>query len=290
MKNYNICDKAFEIASFAVKSMLYEVTAFPKPGLVTPVSCGAHKDMNYYTFLDSSCSLMKYMTLFVQHGFSNESERIIFQKARKLGMEAEKYMFDNTHKINTHKGMIFLMGISCVAVGKVIHEGKSFKDIKNVIQNMAKGVVKNELESIKNTNNENKTLTYGEKLYKKYGIAGIRGEVEKGIPIVFEYSLQCYEKNSDLSNNDRLVHTLIQIMQYCEDTNVLHRHSIEVLNEIQSKAKYIISLGGMRSEKGRQAVENLAKEFVERGISPGGVADILAVTVFFYLVKKHLNI
>ena len=49
----------------------------------------------------------------------------------------------------------------------------------------------------------------------------------------------------------------------------------------------------MRTLKGREKILAMEKEFVSLKISPGGCADLLAITVFFYLTEeyfKELNI
>lgn len=284
-KKYNISDIALTIGSFAVEAMLYEVACYPSPGLVSPISNGAHKDMNYFTFIDSTMALSKYFTLFVQEGLKDDGCKEIFHRIRKLGIEAEEEMFRKTKGINTHKGMLFLMGISCAAVGKAIYEKKSFDDIKDIIKIMTKGIVQQELSTL----NKKKDLSNGEKLYLKYETTGIRGEVEAGIPIVFDFSLNFYQQAHNLSINDRLLHTLIGIMQTCDDTTILHRHSPEILKEVKEKAREIIKIGGMKTPIGREKIRILDDEFIARNISPGGSADLLGVTVFFYLVNNYMR-
>lgn len=295
---YNISDTAFDISSLAIQAMLYEVACNPSPGLVSIVSTGAHTDMDHYTFMESTSSLIKYLTLSVQAGFSDESPQNILKKCRELGIEAERDMFKKTKGINTHKGMLFLMGVSCIAIGKTIYNKNSFDDVKNVIKDMCKGLVEKELEPLNDIVSKyksldemikNEELSYGEKLYVLYGMEGIRGEVERGLPIVFHFALDFYKESSDLNKNDRLVNTLIGIMQYSEDSNVLHRHSVEELKKMKQDAKTIIKEGGMRTSKGREKIILMEKEFVEKRISPGGSADLLAITVFFSLVKEYMN-
>ena len=282
---FNINDISFKISSFAVQSMIYEVSCFPSPGLVSPVSTGAHDDMNYYTFIDSTCALIKYLILFVQEGFKGYSGRELFESIRKIGMEAEKDMFAKTKGINTQKGMLFLMGIACSAVGKVICEGRDFDDIKNVIKEMTAGLVEKELVLLDNKED----ISHGEETYLKYKVKGIRGEVEEGLPIVFNFSLNFYCNCPELSINDRLIHTLIAIMQVCEDTTIVYRHSLEVLIQVQKKAKEIMKIGGMKTQDGREMIKRLCDEFVEKRISPGGSADLLGITVFMDLVKEYMN-
>ncbi len=284
-KNYHLSEMAFDIGGFALEAMLYEAACFPSPGLVSPVSNGAHRDMNYYTFIASSAALSRYFILFTQEGFTAGSVEDIFKGIRSIGLEAEKEMFEKTLGINTHKGMLFLLGIACAAVGKTLYEQKSFADIPAVIRQMTRGLVEKELAPLK----DNSNLSNGERLYLKYKTTGIRGEVEAGMPTVFDCGLAIYNAAADLPMNDRLVHTLLGIMEVCQDSTILHRHSPEVLELVQQEAREAMALGGMRTPLGQGKIQHMAKNFVEKNISPGGSADLLGVTVFFHLVEKYLN-
>lgn len=283
-KKFTLNEFSLTISSFALQAMLYEVSCYPSPGLVSPVSNGAHKDMNYFTFIDSTAVLSKYMTLFVQEGYRHRECKDIFDSIRLIGVEAEKDMFIKTNGVNTHKGMLFLMGIACAAVGKAIYEKKPFNAIQTIIKEMTQGIVAKDLLCLK----DNPKVSHGEKLYLKYKNEGVRGEVERGIPTVFDYSLKLYKENSHLNLNDRLVHTLIGIMTICNDTTIIHRHNPETLEEAKERAKNIINLGGMNTIQGREKINELSIEFIERNISPGGSADLLAVTVFMDLVSQYL--
>lgn len=273
------------ISSFALKAMLYEVSCYPSPGLVSPISTGAHKDMDFFMFIDSISTISRYLALFVEKGFCQKTYKEIFSEIRTIGLEAEKDMLTTTRGVNTHKGMLFLMGIACAATGKAIFEKKEFKYIQNIIKGMTTGVVENELSTLK----DDYKLSHGEKLFLKYKIEGIRGEVEKGIPTVFNFSLDFYKQNFDLSINDRLINTLIGIMGICDDSTIIYRHNPQVLREVKEKSLDILNIGGMKTINGRIKINNLCREFIERNISPGGSADLLGVTVFLYLVEQYMN-
>lgn len=286
---YALNEISFDIGSLAIQAMMYEVSCFPSPGLVSPISNGSHGDMNFYTFIDSITALNKYMIIFVQEGFSDRSYSDIFMSIRKVGIKAEREMFNSTGGVNTHKGMLFIIGITCAAVGKAIYENKNFKYIKNIIKFMSCGIVKKELNSLKTYKGSFKELTHGEKLFIKYNIKGVRGEVENGIPTVFNFALDFYKNNCDLNINDRLVHTLIGIMQVCNDSTIVYRSSIKTLKYVKDSARYIIKIGGMRSKKGKCEIEKLCQKFVKKNISPGGSADLLGITVFLYSVEKYMK-
>lgn len=279
----NLSEISLDIGAMASKAILYEVSCFPSPGLVSPTSTGSHKDMNYYTFIDSTFAINKYLVLFANEGMKKDELPKIFLNIKKIGIEAEKAMFKSTKDVNTHKGMIFLIGICTAAASYAIYHKKNFSDIQNIIKTMCAGISK---KDFKNLNKKN--LTNGEKLYLEYGITGIRGEVEKGIPLAFDYGLNLYENSLSLEENERLVHTLIGIMQFCDDSTVIHRAGIEGLNYVKNISKEVMSLGGVKTDIGKRMINKLNNDFIEKNISPGGSADLLGVTVFLHFIKEYM--
>ncbi|MDR1045529.1 MAG: triphosphoribosyl-dephospho-CoA synthase CitG [Candidatus Adiutrix sp.] len=280
-------DAAYAIGSLATQAMIYEASCFPAPGLVSPVSNGAHQDMNYHTFIDSACALGRFFVFFAAAGLSGRPDKQLFAQIRVMGQEAERKMFQKTNGVNTHKGMLFVLGICCAAVGKTLYGCGSFDSIAETIRSMTSGLVAAELERAPLAGKAH--LTHGEKIYLRHNLPGVRAEVEAGLPTVFAHALPAYEACADLTANDRLVHTLLTIMQNCADTNIVHRHSPETLAEVQAKAVAVLKAGGMRSAAGRAGVEALQAEFVARNISPGGSADLLGITVFLSLVRKRFD-
>lgn len=67
--------------------LLYEVSTTPKPGLVDRNNSGSHKDMDFFTFLDSSASLIPWFREFFCLGWdhSSESDRQLFERLRYAG-------------------------------------------------------------------------------------------------------------------------------------------------------------------------------------------------------------
>jgi triphosphoribosyl-dephospho-CoA synthase len=289
-ENSSIADQAINLASLAVQAILYEATCNPSPGLVSKVSSGAHRDMDYFTFLDSATVLINPLIHCAEAGFSSHSPKEIFKQIRQRGKLGERQMFQKTLGVNTHKGTLFLLGICCAAGGKAIHSGAHFSTLQSMIQDMTEGLVERELNSrlreLENT--PASALTHGERLYLNHKVEGIRGEVQRGLPTVFDYSLAFYKEHHELNQNSRLVQTLLAIMQFCEDTNILYRHSLETLKEVQERAKRIIALGGVRTPAGIKAIKAMDEDFCRRKIGPGGSADLLGVTVFLHLLEEYM--
>ena len=58
---------------------------------------------------------------------------------------------------------------------------------------------------------------------------------------------------------------------------------------LRAEAKCALGLGGMTTPEGQAAVHAMDGILIERNISPGGCADLLAVTVFLHLLtSSHL--
>ncbi|MDK2879786.1 MAG: triphosphoribosyl-dephospho-CoA synthase [Thermoanaerobacteraceae bacterium] len=281
---YEISETAMQIGELALRSMLYEVASHPSPGLVSPFSSGGHKDMDFFTFLRSSSALVFPVTLCAEIGL-REDPGLIFWKIREIGIKAEERMFEVTSGVNTQKGLLFLESIISSAAGHVLSRGKDVtpNDISRAVSIICSGLTKNDFGKLKFKN----VLTRGEKLYLEHGMKGIRGEVEAGLPTVMKYGLPALHEamSAGLNDNDIMVHVLISIMRAAEDTNIAGKFSVDVLNEVKSAAREAMNKGGMLTEEGREIIWRMDSEFKERGISPGGSADLAAATLFVHLLS-----
>ena len=273
---------AYEVSQMALKAMISEVSTFPSFGLVSPISSGAHKDMDYYTFLNSAVAITPFLKKMFEVGYSYYSPEYIFDAIRDIGKECEDKMFEATNNINTHKGMIFLMGISMAAIGKALYENKEFYQIQDIIKSM----VKNILDDFKELHKKEK-LTHGERLYLEYGFTGIIGQVQDGLSVLFDNIIDNYI-NSDLKENDLYTQILIELMARVEDSTVVYRHDISTLRKVQSDAKDLLNMGGIFTEEGRQKCHHLEDLYIKENISPGGCADLLAISILLIDVKKRL--
>ncbi|ABR49536.1 Triphosphoribosyl-dephospho-CoA synthase [Alkaliphilus metalliredigens QYMF] len=285
---FNVCEY---ISELALKSMLFEVSATPKPGLVDRHNSGAHQDMDFYLFLESSGSLVHtfHQCALAGFNFGKRNSQELLEMIRPIGIAGENKMFAATKGVNTHKGLIFSLGIISAAAGVQYRERQSqqmnIDEICHKIKAMTEGISKKELEDIKHHRTD---LTYGERLFKNHGVKGIRGEVESGFNTVRTYSLPILRElmKGNQKTNDILVQVLFHLMEVTEDSNVLGRHDLTTLKEVKTIAKDILSVGGMFTEEGRKKIVETDKQFIEGNISPGGSADLLAVTLMLYFLEK----
>jgi len=251
------------IATLATKALLYEVSISPKAGLVSRLSNGSHKDMNFYTFIDSSLALHNYFLNCFDYG----QEKLFscpnfFKDLREVGKVAEKEMYEATKGINTHKGTIFSMGILLAVLGVHLKENKEIdlKVLSEKIKEMCK-LLLNELEDADSIS------TYGEKAYKEYHFTGARGLAISG------YETAC-------------ILLLFYYMSVLDDTNIVNRASITILKEVQILSKELFEENKKTLEKEniKNSMSKLNDIFIEKNISAGGSADLLILTIFIYLL------
>ncbi|MBN2899293.1 MAG: triphosphoribosyl-dephospho-CoA synthase CitG [Clostridia bacterium] len=276
------------VAMLASKAILYEVATSPKPGLVDRFNNGAHTDMDFFTFMASSSALNKGFMEIAQAAdtYSGEAEHLL-SLLRPIGLEMEKAMFAATDQVNTHKGIVFSLGILVAATIQVSKNELPTSDaVIAYVKRMTSGLTQELISS-----EEKKDKTSGEKIFKTYGLTGIRGEVESGFQTVQKYGLDVLKKSYyTLGNkNDLFIHVLFSLMTACEDSNIISRHEPETLYEVQAMAKDFIHSGGMKQQNSIEQVKELDRIFTERNISPGGSADLLAVTIFFGLVENLIS-
>ena len=222
------------IATLATKALLYEVSISPKAGLVSRLSNGSHKDMNFYTFIDSSLALHNYFLNCFDYG----QEKLFscpnfFKDLREVGKVAEKEMYEATKGINTHKGTIFSMGILLAVLGVHLKENKKIdlKVLSEKIKEMCKPLL-NELEATDSISR------YGENEYKEYHFTCEIGLAISGNEIVFLdgiNKLKDFCKTLDFETACILL--LFYYMSVLDDTNIVNRASITILKEVQILSK-----------------------------------------------------
>lgn len=270
-------------------ALIAEVSTTPKPGLVDRHDSGAHTDMSYDTFIASTHAIVPYLTRMAETGFTwkHPDGCGLFRAIRPIGVEAERAMFQATGGVNTHKGMIFSMGTIAAAAGLSYHLCGKF--CPEEILSLAGNLCREELERDFQRIDLHAPKTHGEILYVKHGNKGIRGEAQEGFPSIRSCSLPAIRhfKKTCSDDNQVYINTLLTLMSQVDDTNVLIRTGPVQLTYEKTEAKRILGLGGAATEEGMDALIQANEEFIRRNISPGGCADLLAVTIFLWHLEQY---
>ncbi len=267
-----------KIASLANEAVLRELSATPKPGLVDRNNSGAHSDMDYQTFLLSSAAIAPFFFELASFGFSSAGADppSVFASARPIGLEAEKAMFSATRGVNTHKGMIFSMGLAVLSSGMLSGEGTvlSPSAVCFRVGELTGGLCEKDYSS--------PPRSVGEKIHASYGIAGARGMAESGFSPVLTFFLPFLESRLEggETGETALVRTLLFILSQIDDTNVIKRRGVEFSLAVKAAAKEKIF-------SPLPEIESLDRLFIRENVSPGGSADLLALTWFLHRLKPE---
>ena len=272
---------------FMKHALLGEVYTTPKPGLVDLYDTGAHQDMDHHTFEKSTCAIVPYMGQMYEEGARwTKDPELLFAKIRSIGILAEQEMFGATGGVNTHKGILFTMGITAAAAG-LFYQKNGYYEVAGILkmgQKMCRGVLERELLQIR----DEQARTHGEQLYKEYAERGIRGEVIDGFPVIrtTTYPMLKHFMKKEEHPNLAALQTLFYAMACLGDTNVLSRGGMEGLTWIRENAAGILTLGGVFTEAGREEIQMMNRRCIEKNLSPGGAADMLALTIFLWELEN----
>ena len=263
---------AHMIGELAIRSLLDEAQTTPKPGLVDRNNSGSHRDMDISTFRASANALRGYFTGCAGAGMAEDCPpEETFARLRALGLQAERDMYAATGGVNTHKGAVFTLGLLCGAAGRLWkpegtwNAGEIFREVSV----MTKDAMEEDFRRGGDT--------AGYRLYRDYGIRGIRGEAAEGLPSVAHLGLPVYRdcRNRGMDKNAAGVHTLLTLIANVRDTNMLKRGGPDLARTAAEKCAGLLTREYSLSE-----VEALNDWFVERNLSPGGCADLLAAVYF----------
>lgn len=281
----------------AAEALKAEAWIAPKPGLVDRFGSGSHSDMDLSTFCRSAEAVSPYFGRMYECGFAasqrrEAAPRAVFEQARRIGVQAEVAMYAATGGVNTHKGAIFTFGLLSTALGYLSGKGSGstfYPDqLLQCAAEMVQGIVQRELSADSRLpdaeahNTADMKETAGERLFKSWGLTGIRGEAERAYPSVLLYGLPALEpvRRGTASLDQAGVQALLHLMTVVEDSNVAARGGIPGLLYVQESAEQALSLGGAYTAAGRSFLQQMNSEFVSRNISPGGSADLLSASLY----------
>ena len=272
-------------ARLAVQALLFEVAVTPKPGLVDRENSGSHRDMDMFTFLSSGAGLFPYFAQCVKIGRQGGTPEETFRALRAPGLLAEGQMLASTGGVNTHKGAIFSMGILCGALGRLERQdwGKPDRVLAQCAA-MTRGLTARDFAGLTSET----ARTAGQKLYLRYGITGVRGQAEAGFPAVGKIGLPKLEAalSQGKSINEAGRAALLAMLADTVDTNMIHRGGYEQAKAASEQAKRLLE---REPFPGAKALEEMNRDFVEKNLSPGGTADLLAMTLMLHFLKEEAH-
>jgi triphosphoribosyl-dephospho-CoA synthase len=260
---------AATIGALATEYLKQEVSTYPKPGLVSHVDTGSHQDMDAGLLGRSADVLEPFFAALAAAGAAGHD----MHRLRTIGVEAEQAMLEATAGINTHRGAIFGMGLLCAAAG--------FREAYGVPGSLGDIVASRWGEQI--LAGPVALHSHGALAARRHGAGGARIEAAAGFPSLYGHGLPALAGGRALApkNEEAVrVHICMVLIAHVGDTNLLHRGGAEGLLFAQQEAGRFLAMGSIGQPGWLGAARDIHDAFVARRLSPGGCADLLAMTLF----------
>ena len=269
------------VAHMATRALKAELNTTPKPGLVDTHDSGAHRDMDHALMMRSIRAMHPYFVRLATLGYDS-NQLPAHNDIVRIGIEAEKAMFNSTGGVNTYKGALFSMGLAVTAATYIIGRGEV------ATTTHGKEYVPNSLISttiIQLANGFPDTCgTHGSRA-KQLAQAGCKlksalDNAREGYSQLFGEWLPFYETR--IKGDDSYVKhkTLLRIMCDLDDTNIVYRTDYDTMLQVKTEARRLLE------DFSEAGIEDMNRDFVSRNISPGGSADMLALVVFLFGITR----
>jgi triphosphoribosyl-dephospho-CoA synthase len=263
------------IAEQAYRALLHELATWPKPGLVSHVDAGSHHDMDAAMLRSSAEALRPFFAELALAGWRGAG----MSRLREIGMRAEAAMLSATGGVNTHRGAIFGLGLLSAAAGTIARSSNDGDvsapgELGGIVaqrwgQDIRRGPVP--------------LHSHGSAALRQHGAGGARAEAAAGFPSVYEIGLPALRLGRVLAPDDGAappVQACFALIAAVRDTNLLHRGGSEGARYATETATAFLSAGGVGASDWRARAALVHAGFVARRLSPGGCADLLAMTLF----------
>jgi triphosphoribosyl-dephospho-CoA synthase len=270
------------VGRLAVRALYHEAVLFPKPGLVSAHDNGAHGDMSLATFYRSIVSLRGYFPAMAALG----AARAPWPSLVAHGRAAEASMLRATGGVNTHRGAIFHLGLVCAAAGALGARGQA-TTARAVCAWVRHAWSHSILYALPATDD-----SHGARVARRYGAGGARAEAASGYRSVRMRALVAY-RGAAAATGDReraAIQALFALIAHVTDSNLLWRGGPAGLVFAQAQARRFLAGGGVHAAGWREAAAASHIAFIERGLSPGGSADLLAVTLLLADLDTRANL
>lgn len=260
------------VDALACEALRRELALEGKPGLVTPSTRGSHHDMDFVCFERSIAALEGYFGDCVLLG----AQGCDLQTLQLRGLGAEREMFRATGGINTHKGAVFTLGLLCAALG--VQRAGGCMQVEALGEVVAHTWGEAILRAGRDAARAQLPRTHGLRLRIDHGLPGAREQAAAGFPVLFEVTLMTLRdaRQSGRHASDAALQALFATMAVLPDTNLAHRGGLGGLAWAQAQAAGFLAAGGVAAPDAPVRLEHIAHAFVDRWLSPGGSADLLA--------------
>ena len=181
-----------------------------------------------------------------------------------------------TENVNTHRGALFSMGLLSAAAG-ILARVRQRMDGESLGRAVKEHWGKDILSAIPRV-----PCSHGTLVAFRYGAPGARQEAAAGFPHVFNAGLPALRESLSrgIDFHAAVVQTFFTLMAIVPDSNLLFRGGEGGLAHAQGAARTFLAGGGVFRPDWQANAAAVHHDMTCRSLSPGGSADLLALTLF----------
>ncbi|MDE3009883.1 MAG: triphosphoribosyl-dephospho-CoA synthase [Pseudomonadota bacterium] len=254
----------------ALAALRREAGAWPKPGLVSPVDRGSHHDMDVRLLLAAIDALRGWFAEMAGAALRGAC----FAQLAAVGRAAEAAMFDATGGVNAYKGAIFHLGL--------LAAGAATAPPGWAPQDWVRRRWGDELLAHRPAG-----ATHGAEVRRRDGAGGAIGEAARGFPTLVQVVLPALQaaRARGFVEERASIAALLASIEVLEDTNLLWRGGRDGLSWARAQAGLALRRDLIGRPDWRAALATVHRAFVQRRLSPGGSADLLACAHFLQALE-----
>lgn len=134
--------------------------------------------------------------------------------------------------------------------------------------------------------------THGRKAREHAACGGVRAEAASGFATAFQVGLPVLRDAlcEGLPQETALVKTLLALIARTEDSNTAYRGGAGGLAFMQKTAEEILRKSDWNSEESLDMVREFDRTCIERHLSPGGSADLLAFSAMLLMIFDEVSL
>ncbi len=308
-----------EVVSMAGKASSFELMVSMKPGLVTYTDSGSHSDMDRFTFVKSQASLLSYYRDAFLAGRDDSDKAIVNLRLEGMEAEQRMFRATdgvNTHRGWIYIAGILSAAAGRISASMLRGDALSNLENEEPLQNrtvdmaallsemsasiahaLEESLGSSFFENTRKAMKEHRSVppTVTENSTSHPHLAGVRKEAVSGFPSIINVGVPILTRALKRGDEDNLAgqRALFALLAAAEDTTLvkrggstaiphIRRYVLEALDleDEYEAAALICSALALGEEALHAHLKTLSEYFIDRRLSCGGVADLLAGSYF----------